>query len=206
VARKGAGDVTTVPERPGRWQELLATAADVFHERGYDAASIQEIADRMGILKGSLYHYIKSKEELAYEIARIAHIRALEYLDEYDAGPSAPPLARLRGLITGNVRFQLENRSLVDVYFGSARHLTTEHRREILGMRRRYNKRLKDVVSAAQDVGSMNPEWDAAAVTTILWGLANNIYRWYPSDPAWTSAEASDLVVDLLIYGAAMRS
>ena len=44
-----------------------------FHEKGYEATSIQDIADAVGILKGSLYYYITSKEDLLFEILEDVH-------------------------------------------------------------------------------------------------------------------------------------
>ena len=47
-----------------RQQEVIEAAARVFHEKGYESTSIQDIAEAVGILKGSLYYYIRSKEDL----------------------------------------------------------------------------------------------------------------------------------------------
>src|SRR5258706_4500034 len=55
------------PEMPdARRQEIIDAAAIVIDRKGYDGATIQEVADAVGILKGSLYHYIKSKEDLLF--------------------------------------------------------------------------------------------------------------------------------------------
>jgi iron-sulfur cluster repair protein YtfE (RIC family) len=47
-------------------EEIIAAAAKVFRTKGYHAATVQDIADEVGILKGSLYHHVKSKEDLLY--------------------------------------------------------------------------------------------------------------------------------------------
>jgi DNA-binding transcriptional regulator YbjK len=54
--------------RRNRSDEILQAAIEIFHQKGYAAASIQDVADTVGVLKGSLYHYIDSKEDL---LARI---------------------------------------------------------------------------------------------------------------------------------------
>src|SRR6201990_3672250 len=59
--------------REERWSELIEVATDVFYAKGYDAASLQDIADRLGMLKGSLYYYIQSKEELLSDIIQTMH-------------------------------------------------------------------------------------------------------------------------------------
>ena len=63
-----------------RWAEVLDAAEQVFLERGYQAASLKEIATRVGMLKGSLYYYIDTKEDLLFEIVRRAHQSGLEFI------------------------------------------------------------------------------------------------------------------------------
>ena len=54
--------------RRNRGQDVIEAAIRVFHKKGYASASIQDVAAEVGVLKGSLYHYIDSKEDL---LARI---------------------------------------------------------------------------------------------------------------------------------------
>ena len=67
-----------------RRQEILEAAAGVFHEKGYKATSIQDIADAVGILKGSLYYYIRSKEDLLNEILQDVHQHAIANISRLD--------------------------------------------------------------------------------------------------------------------------
>ena len=67
-----AADTAAVPrpqsrierKRSRRIQQILTTAAELVGERGYDAVSLDDVADRLDVTKGSLYHYFPSKEEL----------------------------------------------------------------------------------------------------------------------------------------------
>src|SRR4030095_6756503 len=52
--------------RMANLEAIIAAAASVFRTKGYHAATVQDIADEVGILKGSLYHHVKSKEDLLY--------------------------------------------------------------------------------------------------------------------------------------------
>ena len=70
-----------------RRQEILEAAAGVFHAKGYKATSIQDIADAVGILKGSLYYYITSKEDLLFEILEDVHQQGLRNLERIEATP-----------------------------------------------------------------------------------------------------------------------
>jgi AcrR family transcriptional regulator len=56
--------------RPGRREELVEVPARLFRDRAYEATTMQDIADAFGILKGSLTHYVKSKDDLLWLIVR----------------------------------------------------------------------------------------------------------------------------------------
>src|SRR3954471_18714428 len=85
-----------------RQQEILEAAARVFHEKGYESTSIQDIADAVGILKGSLYYYIDSKEDLLYEILEGIHAEALESVRKATA--EGDPLQRIRAFVAAHIR------------------------------------------------------------------------------------------------------
>ena len=62
AARGRRGRTSTASDQ--RWREIVDAAAAVFQRKGYEAASTADVADAVGMLKGSLYYYINSKEEL----------------------------------------------------------------------------------------------------------------------------------------------
>lgn len=56
--------------RPSRWDDVVEAAARVFSERGFGGASLEDVAAEVGMLKGSLYNYIRSKEDLLFAVVR----------------------------------------------------------------------------------------------------------------------------------------
>ncbi|WP_235490550.1 helix-turn-helix domain-containing protein, partial [Frankia sp. AvcI1] len=72
-------------DRRNREAEILQAALEIFARKGYAAASIQDVADAVGVLKGSLYHYIDSKEDLLFQIFDNAHVDAERLMTELDA-------------------------------------------------------------------------------------------------------------------------
>src|ERR1700757_1955455 len=65
-----------------REPEIIAAAGDAFRRKGYANVSIQEIADSVGLLKGSLYYYIDSKEDLLFAVISELDGRALNLLEQ----------------------------------------------------------------------------------------------------------------------------
>jgi len=60
-------------KRGSRQAEVTQAAVEIFAQKGYRAASIQDVADKVGVLKGSLYYYIDSKEDLLWRIIEDVH-------------------------------------------------------------------------------------------------------------------------------------
>src|SRR5437762_11407012 len=91
-----------------REEEILGAAARIFREKGYHGASVRDIAESVGLLKGSLYHYIRSKEELLarlFEGALEDTIRELEAIAARDTAPSV----RLREMVKAYVSAVTDN-------------------------------------------------------------------------------------------------
>src|SRR5438093_6121381 len=103
-----AKEATAQSRPPRRRQnEVLQAAARVFHEKGYESTSIQDIAEAVGILKGSLYYYIRSKEDLLYEILQAVHEDALANIRRVDE-LEGDALQKLRAFVTAHFTFNAE--------------------------------------------------------------------------------------------------
>src|ERR1700760_1802047 len=97
---------TRAPRR--RDEEVLAAAARVFYAHGYADASVQDVADELGILKGSLYHYISAKEDLLFRLLSGTQEGVTRILDEVRALEGLAPLDRLRLYVQQQVAFNLD--------------------------------------------------------------------------------------------------
>src|ERR1700677_3900844 len=96
--------VTQKDPRPGvlneaRWEEIVEAATGVFGEKGFRAATLQDIASKVGMLRGSLYYYIEGKEDLVFEIVRRGHLRGIRFVQEDEIIAAADPSTRLAALI-----------------------------------------------------------------------------------------------------------
>jgi len=90
--------------------EILTAAARIFREKGYHGTSVQDIAEAVGLLKGSLYHYIRSKEQLLarlFEGALEDTIRDLESIAHRREGATE----RLGDMTRAYVRSVTDNSS-----------------------------------------------------------------------------------------------
>src|SRR5215218_1050805 len=113
-----------------RRHELARTAARLFAERGYHGTSIGDLAESMGVQKGSLYAHIASKQDLLYDMMRegaTAFHAALDAIDE-----RLPATEKIRLALRGHLRVVAEQLDVATVFVREWRYLESERREEIL--------------------------------------------------------------------------
>jgi AcrR family transcriptional regulator len=192
------------PARPPRrrQQEVLDAASRVFHEKGYESTSIQDIAEEVGILKGSLYYYIRSKEDLLYEILQSVHEDALANIERVD-DVEGDPLAKIRAFVTAHLTFNAENLTRMGVFFHDFRSLSDERRRVIIEARDIYDERLRSLLRQGQKAGVVCPDLDAKIAAIGVMGMVNWIYQWYRPGGSRTIAQLAEGFADFVVAGLA---
>ena len=120
-----------------REREIYDVAAEIFHRKGYAGTSLQDIADAVGLLKGSLYYYIDSTEDLLYRITQAIHEGARANLAASRA-VDGPASERMRALVEGHVLAFRERLAWIRVFYTEHTALSADRRREIVAERRDY--------------------------------------------------------------------
>jgi AcrR family transcriptional regulator len=164
--------------RRNRTVEVFDASVEVFYEKGYTAAAIQDVADVVGMLKGSLYYYIDSKEDLLMRICERVHVESRQMLAEALA-LDVSPLERLRGFIYAHVRWYLENRKMVGVYFRDWRFLTGEQAKIVVERQRGYAKSMRELIVAAKESGEGDPELNERYAAFYILAAVNAVPHWY---------------------------
>jgi AcrR family transcriptional regulator len=194
----------TVTSRPPRrrQQEILEAAAQVFHAKGYESTSIQDIADAVGILKGSLYYYIRSKEDLLYEIIQGIHQDALANvarIDEMDGDA----LQKIRAFVTAHLTFMAQNPVKMGVFFHDFRSLSDERRKEIIAARDIYDRQLRGLVTQGKQEGLICVDVDPKVSALAAMGAMNWLYQWYRPGGRQSVPQIAAGFADLIVAGLA---
>jgi TetR/AcrR family transcriptional regulator, cholesterol catabolism regulator len=158
---------------------VLDTAARVFYERGYANASVQDVAEALGILKGSLYHYIDTKEDLLFRLLDETHDEVHRILGEVDAIEGMGPLDKLHLYVRRQVEFNIDNLVRVSVYYHEIDHLSERPRRELLARRRVDEQFVTALIREAQRLGHVDPALDAHGLSRCIFATIIWTYRWY---------------------------
>lgn len=197
---------TAAPPRPvkgarRRDREVLDAAAKVFHSRGYADASVQHIADELGILKGSLYHYIESKEDLLFRLLDETHEEVEAILEDVAALPHLGPLERLREYTRRQVDYTSRNLAKMAIYYHDADQLSSDRRRELYRKRRVHETYVSDLIAEAQRRGEASDELDPKVVANCLFGSMIWVYRWYKPGGKLRPAQLADTCADFVLRG-----
>jgi TetR/AcrR family transcriptional regulator, cholesterol catabolism regulator len=187
--------------REERWAELLDVAATVFYEKGYQASSLNEIAARMNILKGSLYYYISSKDELLYEVVRSVHTAGMDNVRSIAAGPQ-DVLTRLENVIVAHIDHGYRNQPKVALMH-EVHVLPANLRRLIAREYDSYESIFRELIIEAQEGNSIRPEIDPALAVLALLGSINSIFRWQRNNPDFAPLTVVRHIADVTVRGLA---
>lgn len=188
-----------VPALRAREAELHLAATRLFRELGFHATSMQDLAEAMGMNRGSLYHYIDSKDDLLWTIVSgaLAHLDAL-------VGPSLdsgePGATRLRNAICQHLRFAAthgDELALVQIEMHS---LAPERRRELVARRDAYEGRWRAAIDSAIADGTFRPVDVRIAGIAIL-SACNWFTQWYRASGSLTADDVAREFADLYLGG-----
>lgn len=185
----------------GREQEIIDAAVDIFHAKGYAATSVDDVAAAVGILKGSLYYYMDSKEDLLRRIVEDVHEDVEEIIQEAVARTDLPPLERLAEYIRAQVDYNVRNIQRVRVYYHDFEQLSPAQLATVRRSRRTNEQAIVNMVKEAKDAGeipaSMNERLATkTAFATIIW-----MYTWYKPGGSVSGKEFGDFCAEFVVNG-----
>jgi AcrR family transcriptional regulator len=188
-----------------RYREILERAARLIFQSGYEATSMQEIAEACGLTKAGLYHHIKTKEALLLAIMHYG----MDLFDEMVLAKVADivdPVARLRECMARNIALVTQDSSKeVTIILHEHQTLTGASGQEINVRKKRYVRFLEAAFRQAAERGQIRPVDPTLAafsfLGTVLW-----TYKWYREGGKLTPAQISDGMIDLFFEGLLPRA
>jgi AcrR family transcriptional regulator len=179
--------------RPGYDRDqILQVAVSLFIEQGYDATSVAQLADRLGVTKSALYHHFTSKEELL-SLALEQALGGLEAVLTTPDAATGTAAERLAAVLRGAVRVLAVRLPAVTLLLRVRGNSGTE--RAALARRRAFDRKVTALVRAAQDEGSVRADIDAPVATRLVFGMVNSLIEWYrPTGPEGADQLATDVL------------
>lgn len=132
--------------KSAREDQLLETGTRLFKEKGYHNTSMQDLADALGLQKGSLCYYIDSKQELLRRLLeRATSFLAIQIDEIYDA--DLPHTEKLRWALESHAVTMMEHLDLVAIYLHKYRYLPPRRLKEALAVRKHYEQVLMQITT-----------------------------------------------------------
>jgi AcrR family transcriptional regulator len=176
-------------------------ATRIFFERGYADATVQDIADELGILKGSLYHYIDSKEDLLFRLLDQVQLEAAAIVEDVAARADLDTLARLSLYVRASVEFDLSNPRRIAVYYREGEQLSGERLKLIVQRRRTREAFVVGLIREAQAKGDANAALDPTILSNCIFGTIIWMYRWYRPDGGVSAQALGEMCAQFVLGG-----
>ena len=181
-------------------EAIIAAAAHVFGERGYHATSLDDIAERLGVSKPTIYYHVGNKEALLAECLRRSLKDLMDSLDPLRNRPMTGA-DRLEQAVRYCVAAACTDLGRCVVRIPD--HVLDRHRAEILEIKGSVSAIFSELLSEGINDGSLACH-DHKLFGQLLRGLINSVGDWFQPGGKWTETYISDAIVRMSVE--ALRS
>lgn len=186
-------------QAPGRYEELLETALQLFHKKGFHATSMQDIAAGMGLRKASLYHYIDAKEDLLVSIYQRTIAKYGKRIDSIVHGRGSAK-SRLLKAIASHLESIVVHADMFSVYLSEDRSLPPAHKQSVREASRDYRRKFEEIIRQGIDTGEFK-DVDPHLSALVILGACNWLPQWYSPEGKLSTEEIVELFTEVLLQG-----
>jgi TetR/AcrR family transcriptional regulator, cholesterol catabolism regulator len=165
---------STPPRSSARRLELLSVAAALFAKKGYTGTSIRDVAEVYGVLSGSLYHHVDSKEALYIESHGLVINEAAQRLREVTQ-KYTEPWDKLRAACEVTAEFQLDPTSLKYPMLNHLMQTPKSMRKTLVAQRNRFENIFSEIIKTLQ----LDPTVERSIFRLSLITALNGSSVWY---------------------------
>ncbi|MDH5506831.1 MAG: TetR/AcrR family transcriptional regulator [Anaerolineae bacterium] len=184
-------------------EQVLEAAAQVFREKGFHAASMQDIAKTVKLQKASLYHHVSSKQEMLVDILDQALDVLIERMQTV-VEQTMPPEDKLRLAVSTYLQALTERPNLASVLLLEHRSLDAEYHQRHIPRRDRFENLWLDILNEGVNQGTFICKNPSLAVKALL-GIVNWTIMWYRPDGDLSPAQIATQSADLFLNGLCVR-
>jgi TetR/AcrR family transcriptional regulator, cholesterol catabolism regulator len=186
-----------------RREEIIRAAAHVFRERGYESATLRDVAVALDTDRASLYYYVGSKEELLQEIVREALGRDIAAAEAVKRRRAKTP-EKIRALIEAMVISYTDNYPHMNVYMedlGRIARQDSEWSIDIIERTRTYESLVHTIVARGRSDGTLRNDLPIELCALALFGMVNWMHRWYRPTIKWSPQEIAQTYTEIYLNG-----
>jgi len=179
--------------------DILDTAAQVFRKKGFHGASMSDIAEALGVQKASLYHHVKSKQEILLALLDRALIMLANHISKISS-ENLPPDQKLRKMIRGYLSALAENADLTAVLLFEHRSLDKKTHTRHVPQRDKFEALWRDVLNEGMREKIFQLK-DVNLAVRALMGVMNWTLTWYQPNGEKSIEQIADDYSDFMLKG-----
>ncbi len=187
-------------ENLSRKEQVIRSAAELFREKGYAAASMRDLAQKLGIEAASLYSHIKSKEEILQSLCFDMATEFRKSLDEVEKQKGTAS-DKLKNGIIGHIQVMAKDLTASAVFMNEHRHLSQPYLRDFLLLRINYINRFKAIIEEGVNKGEFKINIDKKLAVMTLFSSLNWMPMWYDPNSNIDSLSLGQQLADMLVNG-----
>lgn len=189
-----------------RLKQIFFAAAQLFCEQGYDATSMSDIGDAIGVTKAAIYHFVPGgKQELLFAIINYG----MDTVDEVVIGPAREVKdaeQRLRAIITNHAKLVMRRSTKggynpVTVVTDEVASLSPTQRKKINLRKRVYMDFVRETLQQLKEEGKFKEQLDVTVVAFSLIGTIIWLGHWYRPDGKLSSEQVADIICRMTLGG-----
>jgi AcrR family transcriptional regulator len=203
------GDQHATGEKGRRRQSTIMDAAEnLFAEQGYERTTTQDIADATGILKGSLYYHIGSKEQLLFRVLLRTHERLHAYVVEEVDYSTFTALEGVQIFIERHVDWVLEHRSVTALYGQELAVVRSVDAwwQALVEARHKHEQSLLALMRSVDTYATAATEQELILTTRAFLSMANGTRQWFHGDGALTGHDVATHHARLAVRSLILRA
>ena len=189
----------STPKAGTRLEAVLRSAANIFFAKGFHATSIEDVARDVGMLKGSLYYYIKSKDDLLFQLL-LAGIEDGDAFIARQIDPRGHPVEQLERAIRAQIDYIIQNKVPFGLFLHEFDSLPGKRQHKLTTVMSRYNNRFVELVQKGQEQGKLM-EGEPWIIVNGMLGMCNWLYRWYDTDHVSDPEQVKQAFVEMIFRG-----
>ncbi len=178
-------------------RRILEEAIGQFFDKGYEATSLESIAEGLGVTKQFIYSRFRSKAELLVSICH-AGAAAADQTVAYSATLNGDPATRLAQIIRYFVRLQIEHRREVALYFREAKSLPSDEGLAIDSSKQSFHRILRGLLNEGKASGQFEFA-DASLAASALGGMASWAFTWFQPEGRWVAESVAQELAALAL-------
>jgi AcrR family transcriptional regulator len=181
--------------------EILQAAAKVFRQRGFHAARMQDVADELGMQKGSLYHYISTKEDLLKGLVEGALERMIDEAHSI-LETGHPARQKLAMAIEAHLRHNLEDRDIWGIILREDLDLLDRNSpADVKVLVNEYESLWDRLVDIGVEEGEFNPDLDKRVIVQAVLGMCTGFLRWFRPEGRLPLQEVARVFAEITLRG-----